>query len=182
MNKCVVGVDPGKTGAYCFLPLNGDSIIFVQPPSIGNNVDVSNLLRTIKELSETYDVVACAMEDVHAIFGSSAKSTFQFGWINGIMEASLYNASIPFRKIQPKAWQAVSWNGIEKILVNTGKKTSTGKIRYKVDTKSTSLLAARRLFPKETFLATARSKKPHDGLIDAALIAHCVKSTLVGFA
>lgn len=37
--------------------------------------------------------------------------------------------------------------------------------------KSRSLWVARQMWPNETWLATARSKVPHDGLIDAALIA-----------
>lgn len=37
--------------------------------------------------------------------------------------------------------------------------------------KSRSLWVARQMWPDETWLATARSKVPHDGLIDAALIA-----------
>jgi len=34
------------------------------------------------------------------------------------------------------------------------------------------LSRARQLWPDESFLATAKSKKPHEGLIDAALIAY----------
>lgn len=49
-------------------------------------------------------------------------------------------------------------------------------VKYKVDTKATSLLAAKRLFPDETFLATQRSKVPHDGIVDAVLIGlYCVR-------
>ena len=35
----------------------------------------------------------------------------------------------------------------------------------------TSLIAAKRLFPNVNFTATERSKKDHDGAIDACLIA-----------
>lgn len=49
------------------------------------------------------------------------------------------------------------------------------KQKVKVDTKATSLLAAKRLFPNETFLATARSKVPHDGIVDAVLIGEYCK-------
>ena len=52
------------------------------------------------------------------------------------------------------------------------KRDKTKGERFKTDTKATSLNAARRIFPGETFLATPRSKKPHDGLVDAALIAY----------
>jgi hypothetical protein len=41
----------------------------------------------------------------------------------------------------------------------------------KGQTKPAALSKARQLWPGETWLATARSSKPHEGLIDAALIA-----------
>jgi hypothetical protein len=36
--------------------------------------------------------------------------------------------------------------------------------------KATALRTARRLWPFSDFLATPKSRKPHDGMIDAALI------------
>jgi hypothetical protein len=33
-----------------------------------------------------------------------------------------------------------------------------------------ALIAAKRLFPNESFLATEKSKKPHDGMVDSTLI------------
>jgi len=40
------------------------------------------------------------------------------------------------------------------------------------DTKPRALELARRLFPEQTWLVSTRCKTPHDGLIDAALIAY----------
>lgn len=39
------------------------------------------------------------------------------------------------------------------------------------DTKPRALALAKELWPEESFLASPRCKVPHDGLIDAALIA-----------
>jgi len=41
----------------------------------------------------------------------------------------------------------------------------------KGETKKFALAVATRLWPSETWLATSRSSKPHEGLVDAALIA-----------
>ena len=57
--------------------------------------------------------------------------------------------------VVPQTWQKVCWEGVPK----------------QDNTKATSLLAARRLFPAEKFLATQKSSVPHDGLVDAALLA-----------
>lgn len=174
----VCGVDPGKTGAVALLSLEDNSLKFVGVPLIGTNVDVPRMLAELREVGPS--VARGVMEDVHSIFGASAKSNFQFGWINGLMECMLYASGIPFTKVQPKAWQALAWAGIDPVSVPTGKKhKKTGKPMYKVDTKATSLLVARRLFPDESFLATARSSVPHDGRVDAALMAYYAKVKLL---
>jgi len=46
----------------------------------------------------------------------------------------------------------------------------------KGQTKPFALTVARRLWPAETWLATPRSKKPDEGLIDAALIAEYART------
>lgn len=167
----VMGVDPGKNGSFVAVPLDSNkSQIYIPIPLIGTNVDVGALIKALSDIAPL--IKYCAMEDVHSIFGASAKSNFQFGWINGVQEAALYAAKIPFVKVQPKVWQKVAWQGIQPIQVATGKKNKEGKPVYKTDTKATSLLAARRLFPNESFLATSRSKIPHDGFVDGALLAH----------
>lgn len=72
----------------------------------------------------------------------------------GAIRAILETRGIRHHRIAPQTWQ-------RKILGNVAKG----------QTKPAALSAARRLWPDESFLATARSTKPHEGLIDAALIA-----------
>jgi hypothetical protein len=81
----------------------------------------------------------------------------------GAVMSYLYGATLDL--VQPKKWQADIWANVDKIY-------KTGK---KIDTKKTSLMAAKRLFPNESFLATSRSRVPHDGIVDAALIAQYCK-------
>lgn len=45
------------------------------------------------------------IEDVHAIFGSSAKSTFNFGFNVGILHGIIRTLNLPLDLVQPKAWQ-----------------------------------------------------------------------------
>jgi hypothetical protein len=65
-------------------------------------------------------------------------------------------------ELQRRRWESIPAQRWQKILL-PGRKPG--------ETKAAALEAARRLWPGETFLATARSRKAHDGLIDAALIA-----------
>ncbi len=60
----------------------------------------------------------------------------------------------PFHRITPQSWQKVMLP-----------KCKAG------DTKPRALALAKELWPDESFLASPRCKVPHDGLIDAALIA-----------
>ena len=61
---------------------------------------------------------------------------------------------IPFQRIPPKHWQKVMFAGI-----------------VPGDPKKRALIKAQQLFPGETFFATPRCTTPHDGLVDAALMA-----------
>jgi hypothetical protein len=47
-----------------------------------------------------------------------------------------------------------------------------GKGMAKGNTKVTALKRANALWPEQDWLATKRSKVAHDGIVDAALIAH----------
>ena len=105
-----------------------------------------------------------AIEDLHSVYGASAKSNFQFGSNNGYVIGVLDALKIKFVKVQPKAWQKEMWKGISPIVKNG-----------KVETKATSLEAARMIYPTEAFLASKRSSKAHDGIVDAVLLAHYCK-------
>lgn len=73
-----------------------------------------------------------------------------FGCIRGILESR----GIRHHRIDSQIWQ----------------KAMLGKLA-KGQTKPAAYARARQLWPDENWLATPRSKTPHDGLIDAALIA-----------
>jgi len=46
-----------------------------------------------------------------------------------------------------------------------------GKSLAKGQTKKIALMKAQQYWPEESWFATARSRTPHDGIVDAALIA-----------
>lgn len=45
------------------------------------------------------------IEDVHSIFGSSAKSNFTFGFNTGLLHGIIRSLGLPLDQVQPKAWQ-----------------------------------------------------------------------------
>ena len=167
-NTIIIGIDPGKDGAIAVYFDDG-KITYDKSPVIGKEIDIHEyveILKTVVEWCNKYDrKIMAFVEDVHALYGSSASSTFNFGGSVYMARTALIALGIPFVLIKPKQWQAKCWQGVK-----LQKKVEKGKA--KTDTKATSLLAAKRLFPEEGFLATERSRVPHDGIVDACLLAY----------
>lgn len=77
----------------------------------------------------------------------------------GVLRAVCEVKGIRHYRITPQQWQKAMLPGCEK-----------------GNTKPFALSIARRLWPQESWLATPRSSVPHDGLIDAALIAEYART------
>lgn len=152
-----IGIDPGK-GSFLSV-LRDDQVLFYQIPMIGKEIDMEGLKKVFKGIAgaDSHAVI----EDVHSVFGSSAKSNFEFGRVVGILESMLVAFDIPYTKIQPKKWQSSLWEGVPL------QKKPNGK----TDTKATSLIAAQRLFPTVDLRKSERAKVPDHNKVDALLIA-----------
>lgn len=158
-----LGIDVGKNGS-CVLVSKNHIFKFVIP-TIGNVYDIKRLVEWLGSWSGY--IKHCVIEDVHAIFGSAAKSTFEFGFGAGLLEGCLVSLNIPYTKIQPKVWQKEMFQGIPEIR----KPNTKGDKKGALETKQMALLAAKRIFPDVDLRATTRSKNPHDGIVDALLMA-----------
>jgi hypothetical protein len=99
----VLGIDPGKKGALCLLSSDGEPYwIKDMPGTYGEWRVLSNTLQHLPS------VIHAACEDVHSLFGMSAKSNFQFGgWVKTVQ--TIVGMSLPdycqYDLIQPKVWQ-----------------------------------------------------------------------------
>lgn len=171
--KIAIGIDIGSNGAWAAFV--NDKLSYGLLPYSSDEPDMraffDHLLELIPKLEDDDDLkIHAVIEDLHSIFGTSARSNFSFGINNGLIIATLQILEFPFTKVQPKRWQKSMWEGIRPIEIPTGKKDKKGNPKHKIDTKQTSLIAAQRLFPKETFLATERSKVPNNNIVDAVLM------------
>lgn len=177
MTKIRIGVDVGSDGAIAVFS-EGQLVKYSKLPKVGDELDMRGMAEII--LSYPIEDVHVLMEDLHSVFGSGAASNFQFGVNNGLVIGALQALQIPYSKIQARKWQKIAWEGIrpiEKPVMKKAKgqpavqeRNKKGELKFKVDTKATSLISAKRIFPKETFLASDRSKVPHNGIVDAVLI------------
>ena len=167
-----IGIDIGKNGAIVIQDLITGEITKHIMPLIANEIDVKSLYDIFFEYKDKKCM--CAMEDLHAIFGSSAKSTFTFGFVAGATEAIIVALGIPYRKVQAKTWQKEAFRGIKEVRkVSTTNKKGI-EVKGRIDTKLMALLASKRLYPNFDSTPTERSKKAHDGIVDALLISDFV--------
>lgn len=156
-----VGIDVGQNGGVVSVDKDSNILNMYTIPKEEKKVDYQGLYNLLKLMQEEQDMIVC-IEDVHSLFGMSAKSNFSFGHIKGAKEMACAALDCEYHLVQPKVWQKAVWLPEDAVIKENGRTK---------DTKATSLNAARRLWPEEDFLATKRSKVPHDGLVDAALIA-----------
>jgi hypothetical protein len=162
MGRVYLGIDPGSKGFITLMSDEGMEFF-----SIEDN-DFYKLGDILHDIKERYSDVICVMEEVHAIFGSSAKGTFNFGEINGLLKGLLIANKIPYHLVQPKTWQKEIWDN--KDMVYLYKMSKDGKKKKVVNTKPTSFNSAKRLFPNVDFRKTTRCKKDDDNKIDSLLI------------
>lgn len=160
-----VGIDVGGKGGIFAMDDNGEVVLKEAIPTKkgSTEVDYEGLSFLLKEIRRK-DNSTAVLEDVHSLFGMSAKSNFSFGLIKGVKMGMLTSLGYSWHLVHPKTWQKEVW--ITEDIVMNGKKK---------DTKATSLNAARRLFPNVDFRKSERAKIPHDGIVDGALMAEYCK-------
>lgn len=179
--KYILGADPGKHGGVVLLsasynPLHiapDDILMFPVKKTEEGDLDIMDIWNTIAPYRD--QILLYVQEDVHALFGSSANGTFEFGAAVGALYATLQllsatsnlNSKAEVVRVAPKVWQKLVWK--PSYVVIDKKKSTAG--RKKTDTKATSTNAAAVLFPGVSF-TPKRCRTVHDGLVDAALIAY----------
>ena len=156
-----IGIDPGQNGGLVCIDDTKTVILrYAFKKSAEKYIDILDFIKHLQMISERNAIVI--LEDVHSIFGMSAKSNFSFGYICGLLYGIIKCLNYECIKVQPKVWQKEILGDMEKIKKANLKSN---------DTKKMALIKSIELFPEFNNLATPRCSKPHDGLIDALLIA-----------
>jgi adenylate cyclase class IV len=139
--------------------------------SIEDN-DLYQLSEIMRQTRLKHPQIACVIEDVHALFNSSAKSTFAFGFNKGYLVGLLAANQIPYTLVQPKEWQREMW-GNSDMTVTYKNVTIKGKTvtKKEVNTKQTSINCAKRLFPTMDFRKNEKCKKIDDNKVDSVLMS-----------
>jgi hypothetical protein len=154
-----MGIDVGGKG---FITTQKDGAF--SHYSIEDN-DLYQLSEIMADIRQNNAEVVCVIEDVHSIFGASAKATFNFGLNKGYLLGLLAANKIPYHLVQPKEWQKEIWSNADKV---TRYKTDGGKT---TDTKNTSINACKRIFPSLDLRKTPRCKNIDDNKVDSILMS-----------
>lgn len=152
MTEKVIGIDPGKSGAIVLL---GNQVFEfkVMPLCDGSNdIDFFKVYRFLKKHKDAHVYLERAVA-----FGMGVTGAFNYGRGFSVLECAITAAKNPVTYVSPMVWAKAMHKGVSN----------------KLKAKDKSLVAAQRLFKKEMTKVprTPKSKKPHDGVIDALLIA-----------
>jgi hypothetical protein len=162
MSKLYIGIDIGKDGAIATIFPDG-RIEVIHMPKIKTELDYHSIPGAINRPGYDSYVV---YEKLGVIFGSSKQTAFSMGNQAGAIEMACVCQSIPYTKVRAVDWQKAMFQGVEEIT----KPSKTGKKPVR-DTKAMALVAVKRIFPNLKLTFGERATVPHDGLIDAVLMA-----------
>lgn len=159
-----IGIDPGLSGGIVVIDDAGKMvskwIMPVYPEAKGKNTldlnELNSIFECIKKIAQKDGkTVSCYLEKVHAMPGQGVSSMFKMGRGFGSIEAMLAAHKIPYKLVLPLRWSKVMHKDISKEL----------------KPKQRSLMVLKRSYPTLDLRPTERSKNPHEGLMDALLIA-----------
>lgn len=182
--RMYLGVDPGKKGGLCLLDEAG-TIVLVRPMPICAKPSGSQRANKGKRANEEVD--ACALGDVirkhyqglqavlvehQRIFGQQllAVGAQQHGY--GMLCGAVLGLGVRLETTDPKIWKHTV--GI------APKREGRTVSEQREHLKGLAIAKASELWPHEDWLATPRSKKPHDGMAEAALLAEVLRRRELG--
>lgn len=174
----IIGIDPGKKGGIVVLH-DGDVIAAYPMPMVTYDFYVTSKKKYIErskvDCMGVYDILSqyeaddIWIEDLVNVDVGGGWNAFNMGRGVGRIEGALESQGLEFNYVRPNIWTKVIWSQKDIVWKHYEK---DGKKKRKKDTKATSLNSYRRLFPgQDDFLLPPRKRIPHDGIVDAALIA-----------
>lgn len=142
-----IGIDPGLSGGLAYHGNDGLELAVMPVVQVGKKreIDEAALYDWLLMHRSTHVII----ERVHSMPKQGVASTFTFGTGWGLVRGICRGLSMPYELVRPQEWQKAMLIG---------------------HPKGSEYLVASRLWPTAEWLATPRSRKPHEGLVDAALI------------
>src|SRR4051812_35325229 len=98
---CIMGVDPGASGAVAFLYPDDMLLLVMDIPIVDGLVDAAALTRRIAFINPALAVV----EKVHSMPKQGVASTFKFGMAYGTVLGIVGALKIPLHLVTPTVWK-----------------------------------------------------------------------------
>ena len=156
------GIDCGLDGGITLIDQKGALISSMPMPTMpngkGRKIDLIELSNLFREIGRHPSNQMFIVENPggHAPSAAGLRSmTYSFAVIEVLLVSNILKHQI----VLSQKWQKEFWSK---------PKMPKGQ---KFNTKAAALNAARQIWPEEKWLKSDRRTKPHDGLIDAALLA-----------
>mgnify|MGYP003649107582 CR=1 FL=1 len=102
MNKTILGVDVGMSGAFSFY--DEMELMVYDMPTFKRNKTNRVDCHAVCKILEAEECHHAYVEQVNA-FGMGASSAYNFGWSCGTIEAILASFNIPFTYVTPQKWK-----------------------------------------------------------------------------
>lgn len=142
----VAGIDPGRDGGICILDERAKIVALRLLSSV-----------SVKSFLFEHKVKIVWIEKAQPMGKENSTAMFNYGREYGYILGTLAGTGIDVNFVPPSVWTKQIHS------------KSAVAIQH---AKSASEYAAKAIWPGETFLATEKSRKAHDGLYEAALIAY----------
>lgn len=107
---CILGVDPGVSGAVAFLFPDDMDVIVMDIPVVDGQVDAVSLARTISAVNPTVAIV----EKAHSMPKQGVASTFKFGMSYGAILGIVGALKLPLYLVRPQQWKKEFGLGADK--------------------------------------------------------------------
>jgi crossover junction endodeoxyribonuclease RuvC len=156
--SAVCGIDPGLSGGLALVGKDG-LIVEPMPCYDAKKGKTSKRYLDLPKLAEWFKA---HQGEIRIVFieqpgyrpGQAVQSGATVGRNFGVIEGMLAALEIPYQIVTPQSWMKQMHAGLPTM-----------------DTKARSVIAASRLFPGVDFRASERSRNPHEGMVEACLIA-----------
>lgn len=159
--KLYLGIDPGKKGGIAIVDETGKLHRLAAMPLYGKELNLRELADLIRP---AVPAIALALVERQDTFPGQAYGVAMqqrgYGMILGVLVAL---------GLTPLTPGAAEWKKAMGLSLKRGK--YDGEKLHKARLKELAITRAKELHPGEDFLATARSRVPHDGMAEAALLA-----------
>ena len=162
------GIDPGLQGGIATIRESGEITAHIMPTlKIGKKRTLDNAMLTATfSFLKTLDIKCYAvLEQQQAMPKQGVVSMMSIGYGFGALKQCLVDFGIPHEVVRAQVWQ--------KEFCISGRKGNT---------KAQALRICQDLFPGVNLVATERSKNPHEGIVDAMLIAEFARRKYGGIA